>query len=76
MPLLSKALDPLLGVFTGVFAYYLYENHPRTAPPDGERLIDLARWKWEKRRREQASHLGNEDEEVDWKALVSTEDSK
>ncbi|KAK0463945.1 uncharacterized protein EV420DRAFT_1116329 [Desarmillaria tabescens] len=26
--LLSRGLDPLLGVFTGVLAYYLYETHP------------------------------------------------
>ena len=45
MHLLYSAVDPLLGVFTGVFAYYLYENNPRTAPPPQERLLELVRWK-------------------------------
>ncbi|KAJ3758440.1 hypothetical protein EV360DRAFT_43912, partial [Lentinula raphanica] len=39
-------LDPLLGVFTGFLAYYLHENHPRTALPQEQRLTELIRWKW------------------------------
>ncbi|KAJ3725869.1 hypothetical protein C8R42DRAFT_574867, partial [Lentinula raphanica] len=39
-------LDPLLGVFTGFLAYYLHENHPRTALPQEQRLAELVRWKW------------------------------
>jgi len=47
MHLLSRTLDPVLGVFTGVLAYYLHESHPRTAPPEGSRLVDLLRWKFD-----------------------------
>ncbi|TDL21478.1 hypothetical protein BD410DRAFT_804150 [Rickenella mellea] len=46
--LLSRTLDPVLGVFTGVFAYYLCENNPRTAPQADHKLAELLKWKWEK----------------------------
>ncbi|KAG1754661.1 hypothetical protein EDB19DRAFT_1667570 [Suillus lakei] len=36
--LLSRGLDPVLGIFTGCFAYYLHETHPRTAPPPDKQL--------------------------------------
>ncbi|BEJ15141.1 hypothetical protein CspHIS471_0409080 [Cutaneotrichosporon sp. HIS471] len=42
--LLSRTLDPLLGVFTGFLAYYLHETNPRTAPPPGHTLKDLVSW--------------------------------
>ncbi|EIM90095.1 uncharacterized protein STEHIDRAFT_153928 [Stereum hirsutum FP-91666 SS1] len=51
--LLSRGLDPVLGVFTGVLAYYLYENNPRTAPPPDQKLESLVRWKMAKRQAEQ-----------------------
>jgi hypothetical protein len=44
--LLSRTLDPLLGVFTGLLAYYLHETNPRSAPPAGHRLHELVSWKW------------------------------
>jgi hypothetical protein len=44
----ASTLDPLLGIFTGVFAYYLYESNPRTAPAPEQRLDTLVRWKIEK----------------------------
>ena len=44
----NSGLDPLLGVFTGVLAFYLHENHPRTAPPSDQRLVELIRWKFAK----------------------------
>jgi len=37
-----------LGVFTGVFAFRLAEGNPRTAPPEGETLPELLRWKYGK----------------------------
>ncbi|KAG8217713.1 hypothetical protein J3R82DRAFT_5870 [Butyriboletus roseoflavus] len=49
--LLSRGIDPLLGVFTGCFAYYLYETNPRTALPHDQRLGALLQWKWAKRQR-------------------------
>ncbi|KAH8106994.1 hypothetical protein BXZ70DRAFT_1003880 [Cristinia sonorae] len=67
--LLSKTLDPLVGIFTGVFAYYLYENNPRTAPPQEERLLSLVRWKLAKRN-EEAEALIPKEEQVDWQVLV------
>jgi len=45
---LCSGLDPLLGVFTGILAYYLYETNPRTAPPADQRLKELAWWKLSK----------------------------
>ncbi|KAI9571345.1 hypothetical protein HD554DRAFT_2017191, partial [Boletus coccyginus] len=45
-------IDPLLGVFTGCLAYYLYETNPRTALPPDQRLGALLQWKWAKRQRE------------------------
>ncbi|KAH8116776.1 hypothetical protein DFH11DRAFT_1131624 [Phellopilus nigrolimitatus] len=46
--LLSRSLDPILGVFTGVLAFYMHETNPRTAPPSDESLLALAQWKREK----------------------------
>ncbi len=47
---LSSTLDPLLGIFTGTLAYYLYETNPRTAPPPEQKLDSLVRWKYVKHR--------------------------
>ncbi|KZP01465.1 hypothetical protein CALVIDRAFT_532233 [Calocera viscosa TUFC12733] len=52
--LLGKYIDPFVGVFAGVVAYYLWENHPRTAPPQGSHLVDLLKWKFADKRVEQA----------------------
>ncbi|PVF94859.1 hypothetical protein CPB86DRAFT_876097 [Serendipita vermifera] len=59
MPLLGRVWDPLLGVFTGVLAFQLRQTNPETAPPERERLSELAKWKYarwkeEKRKREVA----------------------
>src|SRR6266550_5601077 len=43
-----SSLDTLLGVFSGVLAYYLNETHPRTARPPEQRLLPLLHWKWAK----------------------------
>ncbi|PWN33871.1 uncharacterized protein FA14DRAFT_190984 [Meira miltonrushii] len=42
--LVGRALDPLLGIATGVFAYYIYETDPRNASqrPAGRSLSELA----------------------------------
>ncbi|KAI5900295.1 uncharacterized protein SCHCODRAFT_02695535 [Schizophyllum commune H4-8] len=48
--LLSRSLDCALGVFTGFFAWYLHETHPRTALPEDQRLLNLVKWKLEKSR--------------------------
>ncbi|GBE82164.1 hypothetical protein SCP_0405440 [Sparassis crispa] len=62
--LLSRTLDPFLGVFTGVFAYYLHETNPRSAVPRDDRLVELMKWKWSKRKREREMHLANDDDTV------------
>lgn len=54
---LHRSLDPVLGVFTGVLAFYLHEANPRSAPLPGESLSELARWKWEKWQRERQEKL-------------------
>lgn len=63
---MASGLDPLLGVFTGVFAYYLYENNPRTAPAAGDRLLELVKWKRDKMRREE-----EEKDDVDENVLTA-----
>ncbi|KAI0689791.1 hypothetical protein BC835DRAFT_1241360, partial [Cytidiella melzeri] len=40
-----RAADPLLGVFTGVLAYHLYEINPRNGFTDRDRLLELIKWK-------------------------------
>jgi Non-classical export protein 1 len=45
---LASTLDPLLGIFTGVSAYYPYETDPQTAPAPEQKLDALVRWKFEK----------------------------
>lgn len=44
--LLSRTLDPLLGVFTGLLAFQLHETNPRTTPVPGHTLRELVNWKW------------------------------
>ncbi|KAJ3490225.1 hypothetical protein NLI96_g1589 [Meripilus lineatus] len=70
--LLSRTIDPLLGIFTGFFAFYLYETNPRTAPPERERLHNLLKWKMDKRNQELEEKGKNEEQAIDWKGLVST----
>ena len=44
--LLSRTLDPILGVFTGFFAYHLSESNPRSNIPQGHTLRELIPWQW------------------------------
>jgi len=71
-PLLSRALDPVLGIFTGIFAYYLYETNPRTAFLPGEKLPDLLRWKLSKWRQQRDQKL-RAAEAVEWKEIAAEE---
>ncbi|TFY83712.1 hypothetical protein EWM64_g295 [Hericium alpestre] len=70
--LLSRTLDPILGIFTGIFAYHLYETNPRTELPEEQKLVNLVRWKMEKSRNERA-HKAEEEarDNVDWKEVVA-----
>lgn len=52
--LLSRALDPILGVFTGLLAYHLSETNPRSNIPPGHTLQELIPWQlgvWREERR-------------------------
>ncbi|UZJ52174.1 hypothetical protein CBS101457_001494 [Exobasidium rhododendri] len=45
--LVGRAADPVLGLATGVFAYYLWETDPKNAAlrPAGRSLVDVTtRW--------------------------------
>ncbi|WWC63815.1 uncharacterized protein I303_106420 [Kwoniella dejecticola CBS 10117] len=44
--LLSRTLDPILGIFTGLLAFHLNETNPRSAPLPGHTLRELIAWKW------------------------------
>ncbi|KAI0054151.1 hypothetical protein FA95DRAFT_1530199 [Auriscalpium vulgare] len=68
--LLSRTLDPLLGLFTGVLAYYLSETNPRTALEPEQRLVPLIQWKLDKSRRLRDEKDSQEAGSVEWKALV------
>jgi hypothetical protein len=57
-------LDTLLGLFTGVLAYHLWEIHPRTAMPEDQRLVQLLRWKWAKRLHESEKAAELKDKEA------------
>jgi hypothetical protein len=50
--MVSRGLDPLLGVFTGVLAYYLYETHPKNNMAPDERLMVLLEQKYARYRGE------------------------
>ncbi|KAK4056873.1 hypothetical protein OIO90_002123 [Microbotryomycetes sp. JL221] len=45
--LVSRRVDPFLGIFTGVWAYALYEH--RLGRPKGHSLLELLQWKWDQR---------------------------
>ncbi|GAA5870809.1 hypothetical protein JCM1840_006810 [Sporobolomyces johnsonii] len=49
--LISKYGDVAVGIATGFLAYSLYER--KTFRQDGEKLVDLVRWKWDQRQRRQ-----------------------
>ena len=67
--LLSRTLDPLLGIFTGFLAYHLHETNPRSAPPPGHTLQELVRWQWTEMRRSRelrdAADVGKDGEEFE-----------
>jgi hypothetical protein len=68
----DSSLDPLLGIFTGVFAYYLYETNPRTAPAQEQKLDNLVRWKIEKYYGNRAkTDPAGTSSDVEWSKLVA-----
>ncbi|EDR14325.1 uncharacterized protein LACBIDRAFT_306043 [Laccaria bicolor S238N-H82] len=69
--LLSRGLDPLLGVFTGVLAYYLYETHPRNNMASDERLMVLLEQKYARYRGERRKKLQSMEDMV-WSEASSS----
>ena len=82
--LLSRTMDPILGVFTGVLAYHLSEGNPRSNIPVGHTLRELIpwqldQWKMERKAKEtlnlggtsigQSAVKGQELGEVEWDRL-------
>ncbi|KIJ49766.1 hypothetical protein M422DRAFT_777214 [Sphaerobolus stellatus SS14] len=70
----DPTFDPVLGIFTGGLAFYLNQINPRTtAPPPGETLPELLRWKRDKMLKEQEA----KDEPIDAVLIeVLNEDKK
>ncbi|OCF56078.1 hypothetical protein L486_06019 [Kwoniella mangroviensis CBS 10435] len=66
--LLSRTLDPILGVFTGLLAFHLNETNPRSAPSPGHTLRELVAWKWTqgKEMRQQR----DKEDEGDWERVT------
>ncbi|CAE6428356.1 unnamed protein product [Rhizoctonia solani] len=62
--LISKYLDPFLGIATGLLAYHLHETNPRTAPLEGEDLRSLIRWKQSMARRRELAEMAQWNEMV------------
>src|SRR5690242_4607973 len=70
--LLSRTLDPFLGIFTGLLAYHLSESNPRTNVQPGHTLRELINWKWnawnaERRAREVRA---GDSADVDWENVT------
>ena len=68
-----RTLDPFLGIFTGVFAYYLAENHPRTGFTPEERLRPLVQWKWAQYKSKRDKQLEGLEPNIDWTGLSPEE---
>ncbi|KAG8980073.1 hypothetical protein FRB93_009679 [Tulasnella sp. JGI-2019a] len=74
--LISKRLDPVLAVFTGILTFQLHETNPRTAPPSGETLPELLKWKydrWQLARHGNAATVDDVDLEGILKSAVETD---
>lgn len=63
----------MLGILTGVFAYYLAENHPRTGFAPEERLRPLVQWKWAQYKTRRNQQLEGLEANVDWTGLSPEE---
>ncbi|GAA5841593.1 hypothetical protein JCM5353_003675 [Sporobolomyces roseus] len=67
--LISKTGDVLLGLGTGVFAYYLYEKKLNRSSQDT--LIGMVRWKMDQREQRNRWKEGGKEgrEEIGWEEL-------
>ncbi|WRT69256.1 uncharacterized protein IL334_006240 [Kwoniella shivajii] len=66
--LLSRTLDPILGVFTGLLAFHLNETNPRSAPAEGHTLSELISWKWNENSKLRS--VRDQDEEKEWERVT------
>ncbi|SCV74354.1 BQ2448_6786 [Microbotryum intermedium] len=68
MYLVSKTIDPFLGIFSGVWAYYVYES--RLERPSEHSLLSLLRWKaGEIKERWNTAAVAGDVDEQGWKKL-------
>jgi len=66
----------MIGVFTGVLGYYLYETNPRAAISPDQRLHQLVRWKIAKLQGARPSGVKADDiGDIDWKQFVAEVDN-
>jgi hypothetical protein len=73
-PPLDSAADPILGVATGFFAYYLWETDPKNAAsrPVGRSLLDVTgRW-WNSTPPPKTLYVGPGPEPVGGRAVERT----
>lgn len=73
-----RTLDPFLGVFTGVLAYKLWENNPRSNVEPDQRLGALIQWKMTKTRAERDEQIRQEElrARADWKGIIHETEAK
>lgn len=63
-------------MFTGAFAYYLYETNPRTAPAGQDRLQELIKWKRAKTATAEQDKLREEEEMRALQAMLAEHETK
>ncbi|WWC72886.1 uncharacterized protein I206_106850 [Kwoniella pini CBS 10737] len=77
--LLSRTLDPILGIFTGLLAFHLNETNPRSAPAPGHTLSELIAWKWNENK--EMRYARDQEDDNEWERVtrefgVTQEDKK
>jgi hypothetical protein len=74
----DRTLDPFLGLFTGVLAYKLWENNPRSQVEPDQRLSALIQWKLEKSRAERDEKMRQDElqHQHEWKSIVVEAEGK
>lgn len=52
-----RTADPILGLVSGLWAYYLYESRlvARGERPEDQTLVRLGQWKWDQREKAKAA---------------------
>ncbi|WWC91021.1 uncharacterized protein L201_005961 [Kwoniella dendrophila CBS 6074] len=68
--LLSRTLDPILGIFTGLLAFHLNETNPRSAPIPGHTLRELIAWKWNENKELRQIRDREDENNNDWERVT------